>query len=475
MSDDGDDDAAPDAPPTLKYQRLGADATKILKEDAASCLSVHDKFLTLGTRSGAVHMLDLNGNEIRKFSPHSAAVNAMCIDASGEHLGSCSQDGTVVITSLYTGESNTHWYHRPVRAIALDANYAAKKVFATGGLAGQLVLSTRGWFGVKDQILHAMEGPVTSIALAWPMLAWANDVGVKVFDVSHNRRVSYVERQPGAPAPELFRCHLRWESPTELLIGWADSVKVGQLRTREAETKIGQRAAAAAAAAGRDANKYLEILVVIQTDFYVCGLGGASLRYDAGGWQLDLLVLAYLCEAADEEAHGPGGAPAGGAQRPELRLLTRRNDEVFSDALSLARFEDLRASDYALVFPPPDDAAPRGAAKARSIATASVTSTSVGVAGAEGAPAGAAAVAAGVAPAEAEEAPELTAYVLCPHDLVVARSLDVDDRMAWYLKHGRFEQATAFATQWRSRLVRHKLVDVAEAQACPLQEGGACP
>ena len=46
--------------------------------------------------------------------------------------------------------------------------------------AGQLVLSTRGWFGVKDTIVHAGEGPVHAIACAGPMLAWANDVGVKV-------------------------------------------------------------------------------------------------------------------------------------------------------------------------------------------------------------------------------------------------------------------------------------------------------
>ena len=59
-------------------------------------------------------------------------------------------------------------------------NSITRRVFATGGLAGQLVLSTRGWFGVKDTIVHAGEGPVHAIACAGTMLAWANDVGVKV-------------------------------------------------------------------------------------------------------------------------------------------------------------------------------------------------------------------------------------------------------------------------------------------------------
>ena len=104
----------------------------------------------------------------------------MCVDSSGEYIGSCSHDGTIALTSLCTGESYSHWYQRPVRAIALDPMYASRRVFATGGLAGQLVLSTRGWFGVKDTIVHAGEGPVHAIACAGPMLAWANDVGVKV-------------------------------------------------------------------------------------------------------------------------------------------------------------------------------------------------------------------------------------------------------------------------------------------------------
>ena len=37
----------------LKYQRLGASVSEILATDAACCLGVHEKFLVLGTQSGA--------------------------------------------------------------------------------------------------------------------------------------------------------------------------------------------------------------------------------------------------------------------------------------------------------------------------------------------------------------------------------------------------------------------------------------
>ena len=66
---------AEDEPPTLKYQRLGASASEILAKDAATCVCAHDKFLALGTRAGAVHVLDVGGNEIRALNPHSAAVH----------------------------------------------------------------------------------------------------------------------------------------------------------------------------------------------------------------------------------------------------------------------------------------------------------------------------------------------------------------------------------------------------------------
>ena len=158
----------------FRYQRLGGDCTRILAADAARCLAAHKKFVALGTESGALHILDGCGHEIRRFSPHSAAILDICIDSTGEFVGSCSVDGTVVISSLFGGEGSTHWYHRPVNAIALDSEYATCRIFAAGGLACQLVICSRGWLGYKYAVVHSGEGPVTSIRIAGPMLAWAN-------------------------------------------------------------------------------------------------------------------------------------------------------------------------------------------------------------------------------------------------------------------------------------------------------------
>jgi len=54
-----------------------------------------------------------------------------------------------------------------------------RRTTVTGGMAGQLVVSSRGWFGSRDTIVHAGEGPISTIANSGSLVAWANDVGVK--------------------------------------------------------------------------------------------------------------------------------------------------------------------------------------------------------------------------------------------------------------------------------------------------------
>lgn len=51
--------------PQLKYERLGADVKTILQDATATCLSLSEKVLALGTSAGNIHILDYSGNEVR--------------------------------------------------------------------------------------------------------------------------------------------------------------------------------------------------------------------------------------------------------------------------------------------------------------------------------------------------------------------------------------------------------------------------
>ena len=91
---------------------------------------------------------------MKEFAAHAAVVNDLSFDLEGEYIGSCSDDGSVVINSLFTGEKMKLEYRRPMKAIALDANYARKtsRRFVAGGLAGHLYLNSKTLLGYRDQV-----------------------------------------------------------------------------------------------------------------------------------------------------------------------------------------------------------------------------------------------------------------------------------------------------------------------------------
>lgn len=92
--------------------------------------------------------------QVKEFIAHTAAVNDLCFDIEGEYIGSCSDDGSVVICSLFTEERMKFEYHRPMKAIALDPEYVRKssRRFVTGGLAGHLYYNVKKWIGYRDQV-----------------------------------------------------------------------------------------------------------------------------------------------------------------------------------------------------------------------------------------------------------------------------------------------------------------------------------
>ena len=141
--------------PRFRHQALAADVTQLLMRTAASCLTVSDKMLALGTATGSVHLLDYGGNEVerhfaqthhdlsravcvnrlhsrcclaqillpgqmcvanattlvlaapigdccaqvKRYEAHGGRVNDLCFDERAEHVASCSDDGSVVVRS----------------------------------------------------------------------------------------------------------------------------------------------------------------------------------------------------------------------------------------------------------------------------------------------------------------------------------------------------------------------------------------
>jgi len=415
--------------PRLKYQRFGAGSSipGILKSDSSSCLCVSPKILALGTHAGQVHLLDLNGNEVKRFHAHGATVNELCFDNRGEYVGSCSDDGTVVVTGLYTDEQSKYDYGRPIKTVALDPDYAVKKSrqFVSGGMAGNLVLNSKGWLGSRDHVLHSGEGTIHAVKWCGSLIAWANDAGVKMYDCTENQRITYIGRPKGSPRPDLFKAHLHWATDTLLLIGWADCVKVARVSTRSLAVSAGaggdtSHLVATPGGIGEPsaAVRFVEIVASFQTDYYISGLAPL-------GESLVLLAYQSTPTSPDDAQPGHPGAPgksAKAARKPELRVVTWANEELGTDILTMHGFEHYRANDYLLAFAHPALVAP--------IRAANTAAGEEGVSFKGG---------------QWVEAEELLYYVVSPKDVVVGRPRDGRDRVLWLMQRDRYEEALATA------------------------------
>ncbi|CAG8660098.1 10427_t:CDS:10, partial [Acaulospora colombiana] len=331
-----EDESIEEEEPKLKYKRLEADVGDLLKNDAASAMAVSDKYVALGTHNGDVFILDFDGNLIKKFSTHSATVNDISIDAAEEYVASASIDGKVVIHGMYVDSEQVFNYRRPLKCVALDPDFSKKDTqqFVSGGLAGQLILNEKGWFGHKqDRVLqHSGEGPIYAVRWRGNLIAYANDEGVKMYDNQSQQRITYIKRPPGSPRADLYRCNLCWRSDTQLLIGWANYVQFAIVKEQNVS--------------GRPP-LYAEVSM-IQTDFIVCGIAPFN----------DMtLLLAYLTDeiVKNEETNDPEQHKRPRAKQPELQIMDPSNEVISTDALPLHGYHHYQANDYILGYFPSED------------------------------------------------------------------------------------------------------------------------
>ncbi|KAE8660371.1 Vacuolar protein sorting-associated protein 41-like protein [Hibiscus syriacus] len=402
-----EDEEEEEEEPRLKYQRMGGSIPSLLSNEAASCIAVAERMIALGTYDGNIHILDFLGNQVKEFAAHSATVNELSFDIEGEYIGSCSDDGSVVINSLFTDEKLKFDYHRPMKAIALDPDYARKssRRFVAGGLAGHLYFNTKKWLGYKDQVLHSGEGPIHAVKWRTNLIAWANNVGVKVYDAANDQRITFIERPRSSPHPEVLLPHLVWQDDTLLVIGWGTSVKIASIKTNLNKGTNGTYRNVTTSNMNQ-----VDIVASFRTSYFISGIApfGDS-----------LVVLAYIPGEEDGESEFSSSVPSrqGSAQRPEVRVVTWNNDELATDALPVHGFEHYKAKDYSLAHSPFSGSSYAGGQWAAG--------------------------------------DEPIYYIVSPKDVVVAKPRDVEDHIAWLLQHGLHEKALAAAEsgQGRSELI----------------------
>uniref|UniRef100_A0A8C7L002 Vacuolar protein sorting-associated protein 41 homolog n=1 Tax=Oncorhynchus kisutch TaxID=8019 RepID=A0A8C7L002_ONCKI len=269
--------------PKLKYERLANGVTEILQKDAASyfkcnCLCTFDIYSTLIVR-----------------------INQISLDESGEHVGICSEDGKVV--ALHPRFSSSNY-----------------KQFVTGG--NKLLLYERNWLKRwKTSTLHEGEGTITNVRWRANLIAWANNVGVKIYDISTKQRITNVFRDNVSLRPDMYPCSLCWKDNSTLIIGWGSSVKICAVKERDH-------------AEMRDLpSRYVEIVSAFETEFFISGLAPLA----------DQLVNLYFVK--ENSDHVVLFA------RPRLDIiqpLPEGFEEISSDALTVRNFQENECRDYRL-------------------------------------------------------------------------------------------------------------------------------
>uniref|UniRef100_A0A8C8G388 Vps41 beta-propeller domain-containing protein n=1 Tax=Oncorhynchus tshawytscha TaxID=74940 RepID=A0A8C8G388_ONCTS len=306
--------------PKLKYERLANGVTEILQKDAASCMTVHDKFLALGTHFGKVFLLDIQGNLTQKFEISPVKINQISLDESGEHMGICSEDGKVQVFGLYTREGFHENFDCPDTIVCLFL----KLVLIWISLVTHLLLYEKNWLNRwKTSTLHEGEGTITNVQWRANLIAWANNMGVKIYDISTKQRITNVLRDNVSLRPDMYPCSLCWKDNSTLIIGWGSSIKICVVKER-GHTEL------------RDLpSRYVEIVSAFETEFFISGLAPLA----------DQLVTLYFVKENSDHMEEEFRA------RPCLDIiqpLPEGYEEISSDALTVRNFQENECRDYRL-------------------------------------------------------------------------------------------------------------------------------
>ncbi|KAK4049400.1 Vacuolar protein sorting-associated protein 41 [Microbotryomycetes sp. JL201] len=348
--------------PTLKYQRLGGDTAQLLAKDSVSALAVSTKYIAMGMHSGGSCILDHSGKTVKKYRAHTAMINDMCFDTGSDYVASASMDGKshessgkcytclidtrsagkVFVQPLKGGEQYMFDLKRPMKCVSLDPHFGKRNTMqlVSGGMAGKLIMHEKGWLGHKETVLHSGEGPIWATAWSGTLIAWANDAGVRIYDTTSARRITYISRAEDSPRADLFKCTLYWQDEHTLLIAWADFIKVVSVREKEgrrANLGVGPHVA----------ELFAEVSSIFQVDCMISGIAPFDNSY--------LILAMPTDDTYDDEATDDREAQRRkAANRPELRIISQEGEELSSDAIGLRNFEKYQCRDYSLRALPKD-------------------------------------------------------------------------------------------------------------------------
>jgi hypothetical protein len=209
-----------------------------------------------------------------------------------------------------------------VKCIQLDPDYESKRRFIVGD--HQLKLYERTLLrGIKPSILCESEGTINALKWNGPFIAWANAIGVRVYDTYEKCSLGLIKwEEPKQGKLTDFRCNLLWSNAT-LLIGWAETIRICVIRKRNVME-----------ISTRNLPGYIvDPISTLKMESYVCGLAPL---------EKNQLVVLGLPKEKEQENVSP---------RPVLFVIQYKcneYEELCTDSLTLKDYEHYSSNDYSL-------------------------------------------------------------------------------------------------------------------------------
>lgn len=354
--EDSDEDDDPEVEPRLKYSRITTLPKPVFNSDPVSACILSETFIAVATHGGFVHIYkpDLV-TSIRSYRAHRASVLALATD--GFYVGSASMDGTVVIGSVAdVKDISASDFHRPVHTLALDPNYKSSKVFISGGMAGDVILSERNWLGSRsDTVIQHSDDPVTSVYWIDSLIICMDESGINVYGQHSREKLLHIDRPANSPRADLYKPRICSPESNRIYIAWVDRIWNIKISAESALTGANKTAKSdffksslissgasmilPSSSSIRSAHLDPQIAVeaIIQVDSLVAGISAFG--------EDTLMILSYKPAGTEEESNIRREAPP-----PELRLVDLGSgEEVYADELSLKGYERLGLNDYHLL------------------------------------------------------------------------------------------------------------------------------
>lgn len=395
--------ASADSPPVFLYSRLNSLPRNFLDREPVSCSLFHESLFVFATHSGLVHVCKPDFTAVRTYKAHSASV--LALDTDGTHVISASMDGSVVVTS--TVDSNETFgfdFKRPVHAVAIDRKYSATKAFYSGGMSGKVIHSSRNWLGKRsDTILYLGDSPIVAFKKVGEIIVWMNDTGISFFDTYHRNIIKTIDRPDGAPRGDLYWPRIHFPETDRILIAWAYHVWSIKVQSGSASANNGVMGGAASSSAqSRIMSSAISFRSVPEKhinvehvhQFDFLVAGISSFKDDK------LLLLSYEPPVSVDDRLE--------FQDPDLKIVDLVNGQVdFEEEIGLRYIKNLGLNDYSL-------------------------GTHIGNAGA-------------------------THYIMSAKDAVIAKEVQLNDRLEWYIAREDYLEAWKLSQHLLSPIKRLNL------------------